>query len=193
MNTYSPEQEPAGTRAFLIVVKAEYDTIQIKAQVIRHAVAHTYDDNGVVKKCYDSKDGKGYRFASWSGNKKNSLFLENYTVSAWIRREDLSVFGVTSSFRDLYQIEMNEAKAIVNTLTKIQASTEKQARVYGWPDSADYAGNLLRIASALGITQFLTYVDNAKGGSLETSDFRTHNATYLYDVITNMIEKAVKK
>lgn len=197
MMTPSPEQEANGERVFLITIRTEYGTSTLDSYVIRRAVANTYNEEGQLRKYNDGRDAKGLRNASWSGQKKTSLFIEDFAVSAYFKREDdtgkTDPYGVHHCFRNVHNLELPDAKAILNTLTKVGASLDKQAQEYGWPNSNDYAAHLLRVAKALGITTFLTYKNGIQSGSYDAAEFREHSAQYLSDVIANLIDKEVKK
>lgn len=102
----------------------------------------------------------------------NGLYLHDFFVSSQGNEYEISsstpvnnrrLYGFSYEYRDIFRLELREAKFMADTLTKIGRKLEKEyARSGNAPDFGDYVA---RIAKAIGATTLLFRRRDAHGSS----------------------------
>lgn len=195
MNNYSAESDAIGTRVLFINIHDDrYSTGygKIDAVVLREAVSDAVNPDTGSTQYNDGKNVVGYRNVSWSGNKKSSLFVENLTLTCQfdIANNELA-YGNETCFREVFKIDLQESKAICNTLSHIEKSMNKLNSEFGYTN--EFGSYVARVAKILGIKKFIVLRDlNNTISSWDQINVRHVSASNLNYEVEKMIEFARK-
>jgi hypothetical protein len=202
---YFPEDEPAAER-FLLIVKESSDGSNrefghLRATVVRAAVSHYEDPDNAGRMIYeDDTNATGYRWAYWSSNKSNAIYVNKLALrcqldlynhdGSRVPDEKRVPYGTDYAFYDPYRIDRREAVCIAEAFKKLDGRFAVMNKNFSSLDTKRYAEITVRFAHALGIKRILSYSKFSHGTSLaEMDNFLVSSVVDTSYIVDKLVEQ----
>lgn len=164
MTAYHPTDEAPTERLLHIYLepRPSYggDHRHINLRVIRRAMSHVKDDNGVTRKWYDDENAVGYRNASWANSKTTGMLVDDLGVRGQIdaygpnKLRDGKPYGNEVMFYP-HRVDAHLAKRMADTFAKLERAGKKLTDAGHVFNFDDYADAVRCFALSLGIKRII--------------------------------------
>lgn len=193
---YSPSQEPNGERVFYLTIERSQcvdNSARIIAQVIRRSVPSGINPDTNLHEHNDGATASGFRNCSWSSNSKNAVFVEGLEINSFISLTDDETPRLSNIyFRDVYSIELADARAMVRTLESIDKQMTKLDNQFGYANGI-FSAYLIRVASILKINTFIVNRFPYSTTNLSNMKVKEYKPKEVEWLVKTMIEEAKGK